>query len=97
MVSDICTHLDRPGDVAPSNAGCEDYFHIRGRRVQLRMGITHGHVACCDNSPRRHAAAHFDGSGHPIIQSYEPEEDWWYGYLDEAAFVVDGAPSFAHP
>jgi hypothetical protein len=24
-------------------------------------------------------------------------EDWWYCYLDDLAFVMDGAPSFAHP
>ena len=34
---------------------------------------------------------------HPLIQSYEPGEDWWYCYVDDLAFAVDGAPSFAHP
>ena len=24
-------------------------------------------------------------------------EDWWYCYLDDAAFIVDGAPTFSHP
>ena len=41
--------------------------------------------------------AHFHAVHHPIIQSYEPGEDWWFCYLDELAFVVDDAPSFAHP
>ena len=36
-------------------------------------------------------------SDHPIIQSYEPGEDWWYCYVDDLAFAVDDAPSFAHP
>jgi len=31
------------------------------------------------------------------IQSYEPGEDRWYCYLDDLAFVMDGALSFAHP
>ena len=34
---------------------------------------------------------------HPLIQSYEPGEDWWYCYVDDVAFEVDGAPSFEHP
>jgi hypothetical protein len=42
-----------------------------------------GHVGCCDNSPGKHATKHFHGSGHPVIRSYEPEEDWGYCYPDE--------------
>jgi hypothetical protein len=34
---------------------------------------------------------------HPIIQSFEPGEDWWYCYVDDLAFEVENAPSFAHP
>jgi hypothetical protein len=56
-----------------------------------------GHVGCCDSSPNRHATAHFHASGHPLVQSYEPEEDWWWCYVDEAMFRVDGAPSPSHP
>ena len=55
-----------------------------------------GHVGCCDNSPNRHATAHFRASDHPIIQSYEPGEDWWFCYLDELAFLVDGPRSPTH-
>ena len=36
-------------------------------------------------------------SDHPIIQSYEPGEDWWWCYIDDLAFAVHDAPSFAHP
>jgi hypothetical protein len=55
-------------------------------------------VGCCDNSPGKHATAHFGAHGHPLIRSYEPEEDWWWCYVDEVAFDVDGAPpSPSHP
>ena len=40
---------------------------------------------------------HLTTARHPIIQSYEPGEDWWFCYLDDIAFLVDDAPSFAHP
>jgi Zn-finger in ubiquitin-hydrolases and other protein len=56
-----------------------------------------GHIGCCDNSPNRHATARFDSQRYPSIQSYGPGEDWWYCYEDDVDFVVDDAPSFAHP
>ena len=31
------------------------------------------------------------------IQSYEPGEDWWWCYVDEVAFLVEGAPTFSPP
>jgi uncharacterized UBP type Zn finger protein len=92
-----CAHLDTVAEVTPSSQGCEDCLRIGGRWLHLRLCMSCGHVGCCDNSPNRHATAHFHSQGHPIIQSYEPGEDWWYCYLDDLAFTVDGAPSFAHP
>jgi uncharacterized UBP type Zn finger protein len=65
--------------------------------VVRRMCLSCGHVGCCVNSPNRHATAHFTAEQHPIIQSYEPGEDWWFCYLDDIAFLVDDAPSFDHP
>ena len=44
--------------------------------VHLRICLTCGHVGCCDSSPHRHARAHFLDTGHPIIRSVEPGEDW---------------------
>ena len=69
-----CTHLDRIHDVTPSSWGCEDCL-AQGRRdwVHLRVCQECGHVGCCDNSPGRHATAHFRVAGHPVIRSYEPQ------------------------
>jgi uncharacterized UBP type Zn finger protein len=97
VMNQSCTHLDQVAYVTPSRDGCEDCLRIGGQRVHLRMCMSCGHVGCCDNSPHRHAAADFRSAQHPIIQSYEPGEDWWYGYADDLTFAVDGAPSFAHP
>lgn len=96
-VADACTHLDQTGDVTPSGDGCEDCLASGGRWVHLRVCMTCGKVGCCDSSPNRHATAHHADSGHPIVQSYEPGEDWWWCYLDEVAFRVPGAPSHQHP
>ena len=51
-----------------------------------------GHAGCCDNSPGRHATAHFRLAGHPVIRSYEPGEDWYWCYLDRLVFELQGAP-----
>ncbi len=85
-----CTHLDQVEitDV-PTRAGvpgCEECLKIGGRWVHLRVCRSCGKVGCCDNSPNRHATAHFNEASHPIISSIEPGEDWSWCYVDEAAF-----------
>jgi hypothetical protein len=101
-VSDTCAHvgelasLDPP---APGSEGCADCL-AEGHHdwVHLRLCEECGHVGCCDSSPRRHATAHFQSSGHPLIRSFEPDEDWWWCYLDEIAFELPEAPpSPSHP
>jgi uncharacterized UBP type Zn finger protein len=91
-----CTHLDEVQDVTPSGQGCEDCLKIGGRWVHLRVCMTCGHVGCCDSSPNKHATAHFHGTSHPLMQSYEPGEDWWWCFVDTIAFAVPAAPSFTH-
>ena len=85
-----CTHLDTVAfrDVPEEIPGCEDCLKIGGWWVHLRLCTTCGHIACCDNSPNRHATAHFYETSHPIIRSAEPGEDWSWCYVDEIAFVL---------
>jgi hypothetical protein len=85
-----CTHLDtiRFAELPGSIAGCEDCLATGGRWVHLRMCQGCGKIGCCDNSPNRHATRHFHASGHPIIRSAEPGEDWSWCYVDELGFVV---------
>ena len=91
-----CTHLDQVGDVRPSSDGCEDCLAIGSNWVHLRMCMTCGHIGCCDQSPMRHASGHYHSSGHPIIQSFEPGEDWWWCYEDDLGFLVSGATKYSH-
>jgi uncharacterized UBP type Zn finger protein len=60
--------------------------------VHLRLCLTCGHVGCCDESPNRHATAHFHAEGHPVIRSYEPGEDWAYCYLDDRMIEIPLPP-----
>jgi hypothetical protein len=79
-----CAHLDQIQDPPPSTAeGCEDCLRIGGTWVHLRVCRVCGHVGCCDNSPNRHATAHYQSSNHAIIRSFEPGEDWSWCYVDE--------------
>ena len=77
-----CTHLDRIQDVTPSAEGCEDCLASGGRWVHLRLCLSCGHVGCCDSSPNKHATAHSAATAHPIVQSFEPGEEWRWCYVD---------------
>ncbi|MCW5859871.1 MAG: UBP-type zinc finger domain-containing protein [Caldilineales bacterium] len=80
-----CTHLDQitVHNVTPGAHGCEDCLKIGGRWVHLRICLSCGHIGCCDNSPNRHATKHFQATGHPIIPSYQPGEDWQWCFVDK--------------
>jgi len=49
------------------------------------MCLVCGHAGCCDNSPNKHATAHWKSTGHQLIRSMEPDEDWAWCYEDEVA------------
>jgi hypothetical protein len=99
MVMPDCSHLDTiVADVAPSSTGCEDCLAMGGRWLHLRRCTLCGHVGCCDSSPNRHATAHFHATSHPIVQSFEPGEDWLWCYVDDVVFEVPSMlDSPAHP
>lgn len=80
-----CSHLDQVKDVAPSSTeGCSDCLAVGGRWVHLRECLACGHVGCCDSSPAKHASAHYEETGHPVMRSFEPGEDWRWCFVDEA-------------
>jgi uncharacterized UBP type Zn finger protein len=85
-----CTHLDQIAvtELPDSIPGCEDCLKIGGRWMHLRMCQSCGHIGCCDDSPNRHATAHFHATAHPIIRSAEPGETWSWCYVDELAFEL---------
>jgi uncharacterized UBP type Zn finger protein len=92
-----CTHLDHVvlRDLPESVEGCEDCLAAGSGWVHLRICLECGHVGCCDSSPNRHASAHHHATGHPIMRSIEPGEDWSWCFEDELAMriaQVTGAP-----
>jgi hypothetical protein len=85
-----CSHLDQVQltRLPDSAAGCEDCLRDGGQWLHLRICLTCGRVGCCDSSPNRHAAAHAASSGHPLIRSLEPGEDWSWCFLDQLALRI---------
>ncbi|MCQ1535384.1 UBP-type zinc finger domain-containing protein [Methanosarcina sp. KYL-1] len=79
-----CEHKDmvKVKDVKPGSVGCEECLKSGGSWVHLRICLTCGHVGCCNQSKNKHATKHFKETGHPIIQSFQPGEDWKYCYID---------------
>ena len=86
-----CSHLDSIAvtELPDPLLGCEECLKIGSRWVHLRMCLECGKVGCCDNSPNRHARAHFQEVGHPLIRSAEPREDWAWCFADE--LYIDAA------
>lgn len=81
-------------DVPPSGTGCAECLDSAGWWVHLRRCAACGHVGCCDSSPGQHATAHFQATGHTLVQSFEPGEEWFWDYATEQ---VGRGPSLAEP
>ena len=89
-----CKHI--PTDLSPpvlSGGGCETCL-AAGKKdwVHLRFCQTCGSVGCCNDSPGKHASAHYAATGHPLMRSFEPGEEWWWCFVDETGFVIDDLP-----
>lgn len=78
-----CHHLDLVQDVVPGAEGCEECLAAGDSWVHLRLCLICGHVGCCNESPNRHAKRHFEETGHPVMRSFEPGEDWLWCYVDD--------------
>lgn len=85
-----CAHLDhaRITELPEAVDGCEECLAGGGAWLHLRICLECGHVGCCDGSPNRHARAHADATGHPIIRSIEPGEDWSWCLLDDVGMLL---------
>jgi hypothetical protein len=86
--------------VPPSGTGCAKCLSGDGPGwwFNLRRCAECGQIGCCDASPSQHASKHAAETGHPIIQSFEPGEDWFWSYPDND--YVEGpelTPPTSHP
>src|SRR5207244_1423363 len=80
-----CTHLDHVQitNLPDSVQGCQECLATGDPWLHLRICLECGNVGCCDDSPNRHASKHAQRSGHPIIRSLEPGEEWSWCFPDD--------------
>jgi CPA1 family monovalent cation:H+ antiporter len=80
----VCDHLTAamPSPV-PDNPACEGCEREGTTTVHLRMCLGCGSIGCCDSSAGRHASRHFKETGHPVMRSIEPGEEWRWCYVDD--------------
>ena len=84
--------------VSPSGTGCVECDEAGGWWFHLRRCATCGHIGCCDESLGRHATAHWRTTGHQVIRSFEPGEDWYWNYeTNDVAYGPELAPPTSHP
>jgi hypothetical protein len=84
--------------VPPSGPGCVECEQSGGWWFHLRRCAQCGHIGCCDSSPSQHARGHARDSGHPVIRSYEPGEDWFWDFTrEDYARGPELEPPAAHP
>jgi uncharacterized UBP type Zn finger protein len=85
-----CTHLEqvKVTRLPESVEGCEECLATGDPWLHLRICLECGKVGCCDSSPNRHASRHAQTSGHPLIRSLEPGEEWSWCFLDDVALLV---------
>ncbi|WP_298738839.1 UBP-type zinc finger domain-containing protein [uncultured Chitinophaga sp.] len=86
MEEQFCKHLQDIREVklpAEDEHVCEECIKHNGRWVHLRTCQTCGATLCCDASPARHMTAHYHATGHPVVASAEPGEQWLWCYPDQ--------------
>jgi hypothetical protein len=85
----------------PSGPGCADCETSapQGWWFHLRRCASCGHVGCCDSSPHQHARLHAEATGHTVIRSFEPGEEWFYDFASDETFAhgPELAPPAHHP
>ncbi len=94
MALQHCEHFDTGVEVQPPLDVCPACVEMGSTWVHLRQCLNCGLTGCCDNSPNRHATAHFHASGHPMMRSAQPGEDWRWCFTDELIYIPDGAGGY---
>jgi len=80
-----CSHLAEVTSVVRAQRyECDECVKMGARWVHLRTCQSCGTTLCCDSSPNRHATHHARASGHPVVVSAEPGENWLYCYADDS-------------
>ena len=83
-----CSHRGAEIVVGPPLDVCTACVETGATWVHLRQCLACGRTSCCNQSPNKHATAHFRATGHAMIRSAEPGEDWQWCYEDDRLYVL---------
>ena len=78
-----CAHFNSENLLKAKAYECEECVRTGDSWVHLRTCQQCGVTLCCDNSPNKHATKHFHKTGHSVVISAEPGENWAWCYVDE--------------
>jgi uncharacterized UBP type Zn finger protein len=75
-----CDHVSPVHPIKPHSTECQECIDGGTRWVALSLCLSCGWVACSDDSPGRHAMAHYQETDHPVVLSLErtPRRRWCY-------------------
>src|SRR3569833_1462989 len=80
-----CEHLDALVPVPPTSSACGECRAAGEDWATLLVCLTCGWVACTDDSPRRHALAHYEETDHPVAAVLRPGPVWRWCYVHRRA------------
>ncbi len=78
-----CKHVDGLTPVTPQSRECQDCRAGERHWQTLLVCLTCGWVACSDDSPNRHARAHYEETDHPLAARLEPGSRWRWCYVHQ--------------
>jgi uncharacterized UBP type Zn finger protein len=77
-----CEHLDGLTPATAQSDHCRDCRDSADPRMPpLTVCLSCGWVACSDDSPRKHARAHYQETDHPLAAGLEPGSRWRWCYV----------------
>ena len=78
----------------PSGTGCVEVMPPAvGGCTCAGVRRMRAHRLLCDDSPMRLRRRPLSGSGHPIIRSFEPGEDWFWDYRSNRYYKARNSPA----
>jgi uncharacterized UBP type Zn finger protein len=81
---ELCEHITQIKKIIqPTTYVCEECIKTGDSWMHLRTCQTCGATLCCNSSPNTHMTKHYHATGHPVVISAEPGEQWLWCYKDE--------------
>ena len=78
LKKNVCHHIaDLESLKNPGIDYCEECIKTGDTWLHLRVCQTCGKVHCCDSSPNRHAAKHYESTGHAVVIPAEKNAGAW--------------------